>query len=93
MVAKPEVAKFSSYFSAAGDGLTLATEPILAFSRGKGLAACQDFHIWRAVRNDIDKVIETYEFVMQNLLNVATCIAHHVIEEVRLCVAAQSLAV
>jgi hypothetical protein len=53
-----------------------------ALSRGKGFTECKDFHIWRGVRNNIDKVIETDEFVMQNFLNVTTCVAHHVIEEV-----------
>jgi hypothetical protein len=53
-----------------------------ALSCGKGFTAWEDFGVWWVVRNNIDKVIETDELVMQNFLNVTTCVAHYVIEEV-----------
>jgi hypothetical protein len=34
------------------------------------------------VRNDIDKVVKTDEFVMQNFLDVTACVAHNVVEKV-----------
>jgi hypothetical protein len=43
---------------------------------------CKDFHFWRIVRDDIDKVVEADEFVMQNFSDVTTCIAHNVVEKV-----------
>ena len=47
----------------------------------KALAGCKDFHVRRVVRNNIDKVTETDDFVMQNVLDVTTRIAHYMVEE------------
>ncbi len=49
---------------------------------GEPFTTCKDFHFWRMVRNDIDKVVKTDEFVMQNFLDVTACVAHNVVEKV-----------
>ena len=41
----------------------------------------KELHIRSVIRHHIDKVIQADEFVMQNFLDVATCVAHYVIEE------------
>ena len=53
-----------------------------SLSVGEPFTTCKDFHFWRMVRNDIDKVVKTDELVMQNFLDVAACVAHNVVEKV-----------
>ena len=46
----------------------------------------KDFHRWPIVGNHVDQVVEANELVVQNFLDVTTCIAIYVVEEVGLCV-------